>query len=80
MLLFFYHKVTNGTCPQPPLAKGDDVYYFGETFDAFECDNGMELINASTIQCIIGSSMDTFIWNDTRIPECKGKCDMIMQN
>ncbi|XP_072047771.1 uncharacterized protein [Amphiura filiformis] len=62
--------VTIGVC-NDPLNKAD-VYYFGDMFSAFECDQGMKPVNATAIQCVMGTSTNEFIWNGATIRECKG--------
>ena len=63
-----YYAVTEGLCGDP-LNK-NAVYFFG---DIFRCEQGMELDNETTIQCVMDVSMNRVDWNETRIPKCKGK-------
>ncbi|XP_072047042.1 uncharacterized protein [Amphiura filiformis] len=66
---FSVYDVTVGTCTDQSKRK-EDVYYFGEIY-AIQCDQGMEPVNGTAFQCVMGTSPDNFVWNDTRIPECK---------
>ncbi|XP_072047975.1 uncharacterized protein [Amphiura filiformis] len=65
------YDVTIGVCSDP-LNK-TDVYYFGDIIRTFECRQGMERVNTSAIQCVIGTSVNGYGWNDTSIPDCKEK-------
>ncbi|XP_072047776.1 uncharacterized protein [Amphiura filiformis] len=69
---FSVYDVTIGVCADP-LNKTDDVYYFGDIFSAFDCGNGMEPVNTTIIQCVMGTNGNECMWNDTSTPECKDK-------
>ena len=67
-LTILFILVTKGLCDDP--LKKKNVYFFG---DLFVCEEGMELANETTIQCVYGNSSNDVAWNDTWIPSCKGE-------